>query len=183
MYYKFQSLTLIISNLNRSKVMQNNVKAPCTVETHWQIEEVLDGDSIIISHQFSKQKKEIRLYGLDAPEVKINRKMIEEKKKSHLPAHLLLQFGKMALQYVLSVAPPKTTVTIITEQENQYDYWNRQLGYVILPNGECLNDLLLQNGYAKATQNYYCGRLAEYQSLNRKAQRKKKGIYKLIKRF
>ena len=163
--------------------MQYNAKAPYIVETHWQIKEVLDGDSIIICHRFTGMQKEIRLYGLDAPEVKINRKMKEDEEKSHLPAHLLLQFGKMALQYVLSVAPPKTTVTIITEQENYYDYWNRQLGYVILPSGECLNDLLLQNGFAKATQQYYCGRLAEYQAMNRKAQKKKRGIYKLIKKF
>jgi hypothetical protein len=40
--------------------MQYNAKAPYIVETHWQIEEVLDGDSIIISHRFTKMKKEIR---------------------------------------------------------------------------------------------------------------------------
>ena len=50
--------------------MQYDAKAPFIVETHWQIEEVLDGDSIIISHRFTQMKKEIRLYGLDAPEVK-----------------------------------------------------------------------------------------------------------------
>jgi micrococcal nuclease len=163
--------------------MQYNAKAPYIVETHWQIEEVLDGDSIIIRHRFTGMQKEIRLYGLDAPEVKLNRKMKEDEEKSHLPAQLLMQFGLQSLRFALSVAPPKTFVTIITEQENYYDYWNRQLGYVILPSGECLNDLLLQNGYAKATQNYYCGRLAEYQAMNRKAQRKKRGIYKIIKKF
>ena len=131
--------------------MQYEAKAPYTVETYWQIEEVLDGDSIIISHLFSKLRKEIRLYGLDAPEVKFNRKMKEDEEKSSLPAQLLLQFGLQSLHFVLSVAPPKTMVTIITEQENYYDFWNRQLGYIILPNGECLNDLLLINGYAKAT--------------------------------
>ena len=52
-------------------------------------------------------------------------------------------------------------LTIITEQENYYDYWNRQLGYVILPGGECLNDLLLINGYANVTQQYYCGKHTE----------------------
>jgi micrococcal nuclease len=163
--------------------MQYNAKAPYTVETHWQIKDVLDGDSIIICHRFTGMQKEIRLYGLDAPEVKLNRKMKEDEEKSHLPAQLLMQFGLQSLRFVLSVAPPKTVVTIITEQENYYDYWNRQLGYVILPSGECLNDLLLQNGYAKATQNYYCGRLAEFQAMNRKAQRKKRGIYKIIKKF
>ena len=161
--------------------MQYNAKAPFIVETYWQIEEVLDGDSIIISHRFSQLQKEIRLYGLDAPEVKINRKMIEDEEKSHLPAELLLQFGLQSLHFVLSVAPPKTAVTIITEQENYYDYWNRQLGYVILPNGEFLNDLLLINGYAKATHQYYCGKLAEYQAMNRQAQLEGVGLYSIVK--
>jgi micrococcal nuclease len=163
--------------------MQYKAKAPYTVETHWQIEEVLDGDSIIISHRFSKMQKEIRLYGLDAPEIKINRKMKEDEEKSSLPAQLLLQFGLQSLHFVLSVAPPKTTVTIITEHENQYDYWNRQLGYVFLPGGECLNELLLQNGYAKATNQYYCGKLAEYQTMNRQAQLNGVGIYSVVKVF
>jgi len=163
--------------------MQYNAKAPYIVETHWQIEEVLDGDSIIICNRFTGLQKEIRLYGLDAPEVKLNRKMMEDEERSSLPAELLLQFGLQSLHFVLSVAPPKTIVTIITEQENFYDYWNRQLGYVILPNGECLNDLLLISGYAKATHQYFCGKLAHYQILNREAQLNELGIYSQVKRF
>jgi micrococcal nuclease len=163
--------------------MQYNAKAPYTVETHWQIDEVLDGDSIIICNRFTHLKKEIRLYGLDAPEVKLNRKMKEDEEKSSLPAELLLQFGLQSIHFVLSVAPPKTTVTIITEQENYYDYWNRQLGYVILPSGECLNELLLQNGYAKAMHQYFCSKLADYQILNREAQLNELGIYSQVKRF
>jgi len=163
--------------------MQYDAKAPFIVETHWQIEEVLDGDSIIICNRFTQLKKEIRLYGLDAPEVKINRKMMEDEEKSSLPAELLLQLGLQSLQFVLSVAPPKTAVTIITELENYYDYWNRQLGYVILPGGECLNDLLLINGFAKAANNYFCSKLAHYQILNRDAQLNEIGIYSQVKRF
>lgn len=163
--------------------MQYNAKAPFIVETHWQIEEVIDGDSIIISHLFSQLQKRIRLYGLDAPEVHINRKMIEEEQKSHLAAHFLRQFGFMSLGYVLSVAPPKTNVTIITETNNYYDYWKRQLAYVILPGGECLNDLLLINGYAKATDKFYCSRLAEFQIMNREAQLNSVGIYSYINNF
>ena len=163
--------------------MQYTAKAPFIVETHWQIDEVLDGDSIIICNRFTQLKKEIRLYGLDAPEVKLNRKMKEDEEKSSLPAELLLKFGLLSLEFVLSVAPPKTVVTIITEQGNQFDYWNRQLGYVILPGGECLNELLLRNGLAKATHQYYCGKLAEYQTINRQAQLDGVGIYSTVKRF
>ena len=163
--------------------MQYNAKAPYIVETHWQIEEVLDGDSIIICNLFTQMKKEIRLYGLDAPEVKLNRKMKKDEEKSSLPAELLLQFGLQSLHFVLSVAPPKTAVTIITEQNYYYDHWNRQLGYVILPGGVCLNDLLLINGYAKATHQYFCSKLADYKILNIEAQLNELGIYSQVKRF
>ena len=132
---------------------------------------------------FHSNEKEIRLYGLDAPEVKLNRKMMEDEEKSSLPAELLLQFGLQALDYVLTVAPPKTSVTIITEWDNPYDYWNRQLAYIILPGGECLNELLLINGYAKVTDKYFCSKLAEYQVLNREAQLNELGIYSQVKRF
>jgi len=163
--------------------MQYNAKAPYLVQTHWEIKKVIDGDSIIIKNRFSYEEKEIRLYGLDAPETKLSRKMQEDEQKSNLPAHLLLELGLEALQFVLSVAPPKTVVTIITEQDNFYDFWNRQLGYVILPDGSCLNDLLLQNGFAKATQEYYCGRLAEFQAMNRQAQLNNLGMYRKIRVF
>lgn len=163
--------------------MQYNAKAPYLVETHWQIDEVLDGDSIIISNLFTRLRKEIRLYGLDAPEVKYNRKMKEDEQKTRLAAQFLIQLGLEALHYVLEVAPPKTVVTIITEQDNFYDYWNRQLGYVILPGGECLNDLLLINGFAKVTDKYFCSKLADYQLLNRQAQLNELGIYSQVKRF
>ena len=163
--------------------MQYNAKAPYLVETHWQIDEVLDGDSIIISNLFTRLRKEIRLYGLDAPEVKYNRKMKEDEQKTRLAAQFLIQLGLEVLHYVLEVAPPKTAVTIITEWENPYDFWNRQLAYVILPGGECLNELLLNNGFAKVTDKYFCSKLADYQLLNRQAQLNELGIYSQVKRF
>ena len=163
--------------------MQYNVKAPYLVETHWQIEEVLDGDSLIVKNLFKNERKEIRLYGLDAPETKINRKMKEDEAKSRLPSQLLLKLGMQSLKYVLRVAPPKTIITIITETNNFYDFWNRQLAYVILPNNKCLNDLLIKSGNAKATHHYYCSRLAEFQAMNRQAQIKKLGMYRVIRDF
>ena len=87
------------------------------------------------------------------------------------------------MQYVLSIAPPKTVVTIITEEKHFFDFWRRQLGYVILPDGACLNDMLLHNGYAKATHQYYCSRLIEFQQINRDAQLNKRGLYGQVDSF
>ena len=154
-----------------------------STETFWIIERVLDGDSLIVKEEFGQETKEIRLYGLDAPEVHLSRKMWEDEAKSHVPASLLLQYGLMSLDYVLQVAPPGTRITILTEKENQLDFWLRQLAYVILPSGECLNELLMTNGWAKASHSYYCSMLTEYQSLNFQAKQQKRGIYLFIDVF
>ncbi len=46
-----------------------------------------------------------------------------------------------------------------------------------------LNDLILRNGFAKATQENYCSRLPELQLLSREAQIQKKEIYSVGNRF
>jgi micrococcal nuclease len=46
-----------------------------------------------------------------------------------------------------------------------------------------LNDLLLINGYAKATHQYFCSKLADYKILNIEAQLNELGIYSEVKRF
>ncbi|OJU78891.1 MAG: hypothetical protein BGO09_12075 [Bacteroidetes bacterium 47-18] len=163
--------------------MQYNAKAPYRVETHYKIDAVIDADSIYVVQEFTRLRKEIRLYGLDAPEVHINRKMKQDEEKSRLPSALLLQYGLQSREFLLQVAPIGTRVTILTEVKNELDYWKRQLGYIILPNGECLNEVLLMNGYAKASRDYYCSKLPEYQLLNRQAQISKVGLYGFVGRF
>jgi micrococcal nuclease len=47
---------------------------------------VLDGDSLKIKQEFTQERREIRLYGLDAPEVHFSRKMPRMKRKqAYLP--------------------------------------------------------------------------------------------------
>lgn len=146
-------------------------------ETFWIVERVLDGDTLIVKEEFGQESKEIRLYGLDAPEVHMSRKMREDEAKSHLPAALLLELGLKSLEYVLQVCPPGTRITLLTEKKNELDFWLRQLAYVILPSGECLNELLIANGWAKASHSYYCSMLTEYQQLNFEAKQQHRGNY------
>ena len=163
--------------------MKYNAIAPHLVETHLEVAQVLDGDSLIVVSKFGKKEKEIRLYGLDCPENKHNRKLREVEKKSHLAGELLLQMGRIATEFVLKYAPPGTPVTIITEDANPIDFYGRQLAYVILPSGECLNEVLIREGYAKAEGEYFCSKLAEYQVLNFKAINSKSGLYRMVKRW
>ncbi|OWR14548.1 hypothetical protein CDW55_09620 [Chryseobacterium sp. VAUSW3] len=107
----------------------------------------------------------------------MSRKMREDEAKSHLPAALLLELGLQSLDYMLQVCPPRTRITLLTEIKLQLDFWLRQLAYVILPSGECLNELLIENGWAKASHSYYCSMLTEYQSLNFEAKQQHRGNY------
>ena len=153
------------------------------VQPFWIVEEVLDGDSLKVKQEFTQERREIRLYGLDAPEVHFSRKMREDEAKTGIPASLLLQYGLMSLNYVLQVCPPGTRITLLTELDNRTDFWLRDLAYVILPNGECLNELLITNGFAKASNSYYCSLLPNFQIINTLARTQKKGIYSFIDQY
>ncbi|MBU8882345.1 hypothetical protein CBW16_10175 [Flavobacteriaceae bacterium JJC] len=152
-------------------------------ETFWIVERVLDGDSLIVKEEFGQERKEIRLYGLDAPEVHLSRKMREDEAKSHIPAALLLELGLQSLDYVLQVCPTGTRITLLTEKKNQLDFWLRQLAYVILPSGECLNELIVGNGWAKSSNNYFCSYLHYFQQLSNFAKANNTGIYKFSGSF
>ena len=143
----------------------------------------MDGDSIKVISIFNKVEKEIRLYGLDAPETKINRKLKEDEKKTRLAGNFLMELGIRSLKYILKLAPPETKITLITEKENFQDFYGRQLAYVILPDGTCLNEILVREGYAKAFNEYACAELAKYQELNFAAMQQRRGLYAQCSKF
>ena len=163
--------------------MQFDAIAPYLIETHFKIVEVLDGDSLMVKNIISKKEKEIRLYGLDAPENKRNRKLIEDEKKARVAGEFLMQLGRKSTDFVLSVAPPGTNITLITEEKYFFDFYKRQLAYIILPDGNCLNEMLITEGFAKPLEEYYCSNLAKYQQLNFLAKQSARGLYAFTPTF
>ena len=181
--FKFKLNHLIINNLNWYKAMQTTAYAPYSIETHYKISKVLDGDSFMVQNIFSKSEKQIRLYGLDAPESKRNKKLIQDEKNTRLAGGFLIELGRKSTAFVLTIAPPGTTVTLITEQQYFYDFYNRQLAYIILPDGSCLNEILVTEGYAKVMDKYYCSNLAKYQQLNFLAKQNGRGLYAFTSQY
>jgi len=147
------------------------------------ISKILDGDSISVIGIYTHEEKEIRLYGLDAPETRIGRKLREDEEKTRVAGEMLRFMGNQTREFVLRLCPAGTPVTIYTEPGNEKDFWGRQLAYVILPDGTCLNDILIQEGYAKATSEYYCKELARYEMMNWNAKLEKRGLYSLTEIF
>ena len=175
--------TVTEGNINTADTRKYLTIPNSFTQTFWIVEEVMDGDSLIVKQEFTKESKEIRLYGLDAPEVHFSRKMREDEAKSGIPASLLLQYGLMSLDFILQVCPPGTRVKLITELDNRTDLWLRDLAYVILPSGECLNELLISNGWAKASHSYYCVHLHYFQQISIFAKMQKKGIHAFTDAF
>ena len=182
-YVKIKHIFALTNCKSVVNIMQFNAIAPSLVETHYKVSLVLDGDSIMVQNIFSKKEKEIRLYGLDAPEIKRNRKHHEDEKKSRLAGEFLIQLGQLSTDFVMAIMPTGTNVTLITEDKYFYDYYRRQLAYIILPDGSCLNEILVREGYAKTMSEYYCSNLKKYQDLNFVAMHSGKGLYAFTSNF
>lgn len=144
---------------------------------------VVDGDGFKASHIISNEIIEFRLYGIDAPEIKMCKKLLRDEKESHLPGELIMHLGNISASYLKSLVLPGTCITIKQETHNRADKYGRQLCYCLLPDGSIVNERIVQEGYAKAYAEYPCKELAKYQLLNTLAIQNKLGLYSLVDRF
>ena len=163
--------------------MQLNVKEHVFIKTHLKIVNVVDGDGLIVSNLFNKETEEIRLLGIDAPELKPCRKLKQDEREIHIAGQLLMELGRMAHKYLINLAPPETPVTLVMEKANHLDTYGRTLAYVFLPNGKCLNELMVADGFSKTYDLIYCNELNNFQRLNSIARSNKLGLYSIVNRF
>lgn len=163
--------------------MQLNVKEHTIIKTHLKVAKVVDGDGIIVTNLFNKQEEEIRLLGIDAPELRRCRKLNQDERETHVAGQLLMELGRMSQKFLLTLVPPETNVTLVMENNNQTDTYGRTLAYVFLPDGRCINELMITNGYARTFDLIYCSELNKYQTLNNIARNKKLGLYSMVERF
>lgn len=151
--------------------------------THYKVTKVVDGDGLIVSDIFSGNEIEIRLLGIDAPEIKKCKKLIQDERELHLPGELLIELGRVSLLHLRSVLPVGTPVSFFTENKNTTDIYGRTLAYVFLPSGESVNELLLQEGLVKPFNRLYCTQQINYQLLHSKAKLEKKGHFAIVEKF
>ena len=50
--------------------MQQSAKEQTIIRTGFEVVKIVDGDGLIVRNIISKKEEEIRLYGIDAPEIK-----------------------------------------------------------------------------------------------------------------
>lgn len=117
---------------------------------------VVDGDGLILKNVLNNSEEEIRFLGIDAPESKRCKKLIQDERETHLPAQLLLMLGRLSLNFLIELIPPGTKLTVKTESKDSLDIYGRTLAYVYFPDGRCINEILVSEGYAKPYSRYYC---------------------------
>ena len=147
-----------------------------TKYSHFLIKAV-DGDGLILKNSFDNKEEEIRFLGIDAPEIKKCRKLIQDERETHCAGQLLMLLGRMSLNFLVELIPPGTKLTIKTEEKDYTDIYGRTLAYVYLPDGRCINEIMIAEGFAKPYSRFYCSELTNYQILNLKAKNEKKGLY------
>jgi micrococcal nuclease len=106
---------------------------------------VIDGDTLKISYHGKRDT--IRLIGIDAPEIKRNRKAHRDSKMQGKDIGTITSQGRLARNYVKSLVKKGTAVTIQFDVVKR-DKYRRLLGYVYLPDGKMLNNVIIRNGYA-----------------------------------
>jgi len=144
------------------------------------IKRIIDGDTVEVLNDISKEVYTVRLLGIDAPETRRSRKLKQDERESHVPGEFLIKLGKISFNYLLELVKPGTKVSLIQEPGNTKGAYGRMLAYVVLHNGKTVNEIMIQEGYAKAYNKYYCNELPKYQVLNFQAKRAAKGLYSYI---
>lgn len=163
--------------------MQFQANATDFLKTHLKITKVVDGDGIFVEDIFTGEEEEIRFLGIDAPEIKRCRKLDQDERETHLPGQLLIELGHQSWEHLRNLAPIGESVTILMEARDPSDSFGRTLAYVFLSDRTCLNEKMIEDGFAKPYSRYFCKALPEYQQLNIFAKLNRKGLYERVPEF
>ena len=169
--------------INKDNLKQNKAKDTLILKTHLKALKVVDGDGLTVQNILTNEEFEIRLLGIDAPEIKKCAKLKQDERETHLPGALLMQLGFMSFKFMIELIPPNTNITLLQESKQMQDKYNRQLAYVVLPDGRILNEIMIEQGYAKPYNKFFCSELGNYQKLYQMARKSKKGLHKISSKF
>ncbi len=144
---------------------------------------IVDGDGFYLLNQSSNQEIEIRLLGIDAPEINKCKKLLQDERETHVPGDLLIQLGLISKKILVALLPVGTRILYRCADKNSVDVYSRILAYAYLPDGRCINEELLKMGYVKPLDKYTCDEIIVYKALNAVARLNKRGLYNLVSNY
>ena len=164
-------------------MMQLNAKETTITKSLLKIVKFVDGDGIILEDIISKIEFEVRLYGIDAPEINYCSKIKKDEIELQVPAALLIKLGYLSFNFLKEQVNLGDVCTLVQEQNNLVDKYGRLLGYLILKDGRVLNEIMIKEGYAKPYNDVFCEMLPMYQEWNLQAKNSSKGLYSVVNKF
>ena len=163
--------------------MQLNAKETNITKSLLKIVKFVDGDGIILEDIVSKKEFDVRLYGIDAPEINYCKKIKKDEKELQVPAALLIKLGYLSFNFLKDQVNLGDVCTLVQEQNNLVDKYGRLLGYLILKDGRVLNEIMIKEGYAEPYNDVFCEMLPMYQEWNLQAKNSSKGLYSIVNKF
>jgi micrococcal nuclease len=163
--------------------MQLNAKETTITKSLLKIVKFVDGDGIILEDIVSKKEFEVRLYGIDAPEINYCNKIKKDEIELQVPAALLIKLGYLSFNFLKDQVNLGDVCTLVQEQNNLVDKYGRLLGYLILKDDRVLNEIMIKEGYAKPYNDVFCEMLPMYQEWNLQAKNSSKGLYSIVNKF
>lgn len=162
------------------KHQPGKISPPEPIESRRAVEattlEALDGDTLLV--RIDSRVERVRLLGIDSPEAYPSDKLSRDARNSGQTERSIIALGQKASQFTRLAIPPGTTIRI-TFDRHKTDQYGRLLGYVFLPNGSMLNELVVSSGFATARSQSpnlkYASRLEQAQ---RSAQQSGRGLWK-----
>lgn len=107
---------------------------------------VISGDTLTV--QYRQKWEELRLLGVDSPEMTANNKTYEVALQTGTTPDKIIAQGKMAAEFVKQVIHYGSQIWLEFDARKR-DRHGRLLAYVFLPGGVMLNERLLEAGYAR----------------------------------
>lgn len=144
---------------------------------------IVDGDGFFLADLITGKELEIRLLGIDAPEISNCKKLLQDERETHLPGDLLKKLGLLSKIKLAALLPIGTKISYRCNNKNNIDVYGRTLAYVFLLDNTCINEKMIREGYAKPLKKYYCDALAEYQQLFFAAKAQGKGLFEIMPMF
>ncbi len=130
--------------------------------------EVVDGDTLdLAAVDGEKSTTRVRLIGVDTPETK------------H-PTVGRMYFGPEATDFTREVAEGQRVTVYLDTVTEERDRYGRLLAYIVLPDGQVLNELLIRGGYGYADLRFRHSRYEKYVQLMEAARKEGAGVWEAV---
>ena len=136
-------------------------------EKTFTVTNIVDGDTLDIDvMDGSKPYTRIRLWGIDTPET--------------TGTNGSAYYAAQAKEKVADLCLDRQVTVHLDPERRTRGYYGRLLAYVELPNGEILNELLVEKGYAYADLRFEHDFYHKYQDLQKRGRRKNNVLWQQV---